>query len=101
VKREKEGGMENESKVKPPETQEEMIEMLTRALPFLRAELGISQQQLGEKLGFSRQTISCIERGEYTMGWSQFLSIIYFLKVNQGGIPEDKMTVVDKFLLVR
>jgi len=93
--------MENESKVKPPETQEEMIAMLTRALPFLRAELGISQHQLGEKLGISRQTVSCIERGEYQMTWNVFLSIIYFLKVNQGGIPEDKMTVVDRFLLVR
>lgn len=92
--------MEEESKNKPPESQEEMIMMLTRALPFLRAELGVSQQQFGEKLGFSRQTVSCIERGEYTMGWSQFLSMIYFLKVNQGGIPKEKMTVVDKFLLV-
>jgi len=35
------------------------------------------------------------------MGWSQFLSIIYFLKVNQGGIPKDRMIVVDQFLLVR
>jgi len=41
------GGMEDNDRTAPPETQEGMITMLTRALPFLRAELGISQQQLG------------------------------------------------------
>ena len=31
----------------------------------LRAQSGLNQQQLGERVGASRQTISLIERGDY------------------------------------
>ena len=93
--------MENDINKKPSETREEMIRTLTRSLPSLRADLGVSQQALGRKLGISRQTVSCIERGEYQMTWNLFLSIIYFLKVNQSGIPKERITAVDEFLLVR
>ena len=82
------------------DTQKEMMDVLTKTLPHFRGKLGISQQALGEKIGVSRQTVSSIERGEYQMGWDLFLSIIYFLKVNSGAIPKDKMTDVDRFLLV-
>ncbi len=34
-------------------------------LRVLRAELGWSQQRLGDELGVSRQTINSIEKGKY------------------------------------
>ena len=81
-------------------TQSEMVELLAKALPQFRANLGISQQALGDKINVSRQTISSIERGEYQMPWNTFLAIIYFLKVNSGEIKPDRMTDVDRYLLV-
>ena len=80
--------------------QNEMANLLSKALPYFRAKLGISQQLLGEKIGVSRQTISSIERSEYQMPWSVFLAIIYFLKINNEVIERKNMTDVDKLLLV-
>ena len=80
--------------------QKEMTDVLAKALPYFRNKFGISQHNLGEKIGVSRQTVSSIERGEYQMGWNLFLSVIYFLKVNSGVIPKNKMTDVDRFLLI-
>jgi len=82
-------------------TQSEMTELLAKALPQFRANLGISQQGLGDKIGVSRQTISSIERGEYQMPWNIFLAIIYFLKINSSVIKPNRMTDVDRFLLVK
>lgn len=81
-------------------TQSEMAELLAKALPQFRANLGISQQALGDKINVSRQTISSIERGEYQMPWKTFLAIIYCLKVNSGEIKPERMTDVDRYLLV-
>lgn len=82
-------------------TQDEMTKILAKALPHFRANLGISQQVMGEKIGVSRQTVSSIERGEYQMPWNIFLAIIYFLKINNGVIDPENMTDVDRFLLVK
>ena len=35
------------------------------AMKQARAEAGLSQQELAEKLGVSRQTINAIEKGDY------------------------------------
>lgn len=47
-------------------------------LPLLRAKGGLSQDELAEKLGFSRQTISAIETGKRDMQWSTFTAIALF-----------------------
>lgn len=39
---------------------------LTNRLKELRARMGFNQQELGTKVGVSRQTISLIERGDYS-----------------------------------
>ncbi|MBR6609048.1 MAG: helix-turn-helix domain-containing protein, partial [Oscillospiraceae bacterium] len=39
---------------------------LDNRLKEYRARLGINQQQLGSMVGASRQTISLIERGDYS-----------------------------------
>lgn len=38
---------------------------LYNSLKEYRARLGINQQELGKRVGASRQTISLIERGDY------------------------------------
>ena len=35
------------------------------AMKQARAQMGLSQQELAEKLGVSRQTINAIEKGDY------------------------------------
>lgn len=42
-----------------------------------RAAVGLTQQQLGEKAGVTRQTISLIEKGEYNPSLKLCLKICY------------------------
>ena len=81
------------------EEQQQMIDVFIKALPRLRKELGVSQTQLGEKIGISRQMVSLIERGVYPMSWSTFLSIALFFKVNYYR-DKKQLNDLDRFLLV-
>ena len=56
-------------------------------LPSLRAKAGLSQDELAERLGFSRQTISAVENGKREMQWSTFTAIALFFS-NDGEIKE-------------
>lgn len=80
--------------------QRRMIETFKIALPKMRKELGVSQTQLGEKIGHSRQMVSFIERGVKSMSWNTFLSIALFFKVNYNKKDKEQLTDLDKFLLV-
>lgn len=64
------------------EEQKNMITTLSRALPYLRKELGVSQTELAVKVGVSRQMISLIERQLQPMSWTLFLAIVFFIKSN-------------------
>lgn len=60
------------------EEKEKLITTLTPELVVLRAKAGISQEELSDLIGVSRQTYSAIERGAKQMSWSTFLSLILF-----------------------
>jgi DNA-binding XRE family transcriptional regulator len=79
---------------------QKMIQTMTEQLPCIRKKYGLSQHEFGEKIGVSRQTVSSIERGEYTMPWDIFLAVTYFVKINEGVIKPENMTQADEFLLV-
>lgn len=64
------------------EDQQKMIHVLTQALPYLRKEMGVSQTELANKVGVSRQMISLIERQLQPMTWTLFLAIVFFFKCN-------------------
>ena len=66
--------------------QKELLEAFARKLPRIRKKLGVSQTVLGEKIGLSRQTISSIERGTSPLTWNIYLSILFFLTVNNKNI---------------
>lgn len=51
-------------------------------LPSLRAQAGLSQDKLADRLGFSRQTISAIENGKRAMQWSTYSAIALFFSGN-------------------
>lgn len=43
-----------------------MDECVTNCVNFYRTKAGITQEELAEKVGVSRQTIIAIEKGNYT-----------------------------------
>ncbi len=52
-------------------------------MQMLRGKLGISQAELAETLGVSRQTINAVENGRQNMSWNLFISLILFFSYNQ------------------
>lgn len=61
---------------------EELIERFVDALPVLRALLGLSQSELGDYLGMSRQSFSSFESKKRKMTWSLFLACLFFFYEN-------------------
>ncbi len=60
----------------------QMIELLRDELPVLRAKARISQEEIAERIGISRQTYSSIETGKREMSWTTFLALIAFFQNN-------------------
>lgn len=60
-----------------------MIEALTPELAALRIKAEISQEDLAELIGVSRQTYGALERGVRKMSWTTFLSLVLFYNFNQ------------------
>ena len=59
-----------------------ILEGFTTALPILRASLGISQAEVAEKIGISRQTYCALEQKKCDISWNTFLSLFLFFYVN-------------------
>lgn len=60
---------------------DELVKMMAQNLSVLRAKLNLSQEDLADVLGITRQTISAIENGQRNMSWAVFLSLVLiFLK---------------------
>ena len=53
-----------------------LISILTEELPVLRAKIGLSQDELSNIVGISRQTYSAIETNKRKMSWNTFLSLL-------------------------
>ena len=66
----------------PELNKEKLIEILTDELPVLRAKIGISQDEISNIIGISRQTYSAIETKKRKMSWNTFLSLILFFGYN-------------------
>jgi len=56
--------------------QNEYIERMVKNLPVLRAAIDITQMQLGEKVGVSRQTIVAIENRKSPLNWTLYLAMV-------------------------
>ena len=83
-------------KSKLSKQQKEMIVTLSKALPYLRDDLGVSQSDLAQKVGMSRNMISLIEREKQEMTWTQFLAIVFFFKSNND-FEKGKKTFAKKY----
>lgn len=64
------------------EDKSQLIDRLTSELAPLRIKIGISQDELANLIGISRQTYGAIERGSRKMTWNTYLSLILFYDYN-------------------
>lgn len=62
---------------------DKFIATMTPNLPALRTQAGISQEELANLIGVSRQTYSAMERKVRRMSWSTYLSLVLFFDHNQ------------------
>ena len=76
--------------------QQRMISVMSQALSHLRKEMGVSQTDLANKVGVSRQMISLIERQLQPMTWTLFLAIVFFFKCNND-FDKGKKQIVKKY----
>ena len=64
------------------ESKDIAVNILIDELPSLRAKIGISQEQLAEYVGISRQTLSAIETRKRPITWQVFLSIVLYFTLH-------------------
>ena len=62
--------------------QQMLIDEFVSHLPTMRRKYQLSQSELGEKIGLSRQSISAIERKTVALTWNTYLSFIMFFAAN-------------------
>ena len=60
-----------------------LIKKLTPELPLLRAKAEISQEEIANIIGTSRQTYGAIERRTRKMSWNTYLSLVWFYDYNR------------------
>lgn len=59
------------------------VRLMAQNLPLLRASLGLSQSELAQIIGTTRQTISAVESGARELSWSNFISLLHIFTQNQ------------------
>ena len=62
---------------------DKLIDTLTSELPVFRAKIGLSQEEVSNIIGVSRQTYSTIENKKRKMSWNTFLSLVLFFGCNE------------------
>ncbi len=60
---------------------------MAKNLSTLRAKLGLSQNELGQLIGVSRQAISAFENNSRALPWCHFTSLLFLFNEN----PETKV----------
>lgn len=65
---------------------------MVKNMPVLRAAVGFTQVELGEKLGVSRQTIVAIENAKRPLPWSLYLArVLVFQQYDESNELLDKL----------
>lgn len=62
---------------------EKLIHNMTENLPMLRTRLGLTQEELADKIGVSRSTVVSIENKKRDMTWNTFLSLVLLFIKNE------------------
>jgi DNA-binding XRE family transcriptional regulator len=67
----------------PIEKKQELCKLMSSNLSTLREKANLTQNELADKLGLARQTISAIETKKRDMHWSTFSVLIRFFAKNE------------------
>lgn len=59
-----------------------LIEKMRFELPILRARIDLTQDEVSDLIGISRQTYSAIETGKRRMTWNSFMSLLFVFFYN-------------------
>lgn len=85
--------------------QELLLKEFVVRLPKIRKRMKVSQTELGEKVGLSRQTISAIERGSIPLTWNNYLAILFYVYFNDKKVfyyptnyEKDRYELLEKIL---
>lgn len=62
---------------------EKLIHSMTENLPMLRTRLGLTQEDLADKIGLSRSTVVALENRKREMTWNTFLSLVLLFTKNE------------------
>ena len=60
-----------------------LMEQFRDELPVLRAKGRLSQENIAEKIGISRQTFNAIETGKRDMNWTTILALVALFQNNE------------------
>ena len=60
-----------------------LMEQFRDELPVLRAKGRLSQENIAEKIGISRQTFNAIETGKREMNWTTILALVALFQNNE------------------
>ena len=63
------------------------IDRMVENLTVLRAKLGVTQSELAEIAGISRQTILSVEKKQRGMTGNMFLALLYIFTANEKTVP--------------
>jgi len=55
-----------------------LIDKLTEYLPTLRGTVKVSQEQIANAIGVSRQTYNSIELKKRKMSWNTYMALVFF-----------------------
>mgnify|MGYP002509304872 FL=1 len=61
---------------------EELMNKFIFELPVLRARIGMTQDEISEIVGISRQTYSSIERRKRKLPWTTYMSLLFVFYFN-------------------
>lgn len=67
----------------PDDARATLISDLTAELATLRAKEKLTQEELANAIGISRQTYSQIKCGKIKMSWSTYLAILFFYSTKE------------------
>lgn len=67
----------------PSELKLKYAHTMAENLPMLRVRLKLTQTELGELIGVTRQTINSIESGSREISWGNFLSLLFLFMQNE------------------
>ena len=63
------------------------VDRMVENLTVLRAKLGVTQAELAEIAGISRQTILSVDKNQRGMTWNMFLALLFIFTSNPGTAP--------------